>query len=391
MGSPSAGVDAGAATRWWAVTVVAAVGLCLSVVDSGVMSAALPAVRGAVAVSADDAVWIGTASLLCQAMIMPAGAWLAERWGLRRTHLIALALFAALSLLASQAWNSDSLFLFRTVQAVPGALVPVVSTALLCRLVPPGRRRVALSAYGLCVVAAVGVTPLVGAHLVGHGPTWRAVLAVDALVAVVVAVAARFVAPAVPGRRGRRFDVLGYLCVLTGLSTLLVAVSQGPRWGWTSYAVLMPATAGVLTLALFVVIELEVDEPLVDLRAAGTRAVVGVPVLLAGLYALWAHTHPTSTPAYGDVVLLAGVCTVIGVAAALTTSAGRRAPAPAAPAAPAAQPAAPAPAPEPLPVLAWRPAQVVAPGGRAGRGGTSLTHLSCRPVGSRRDHGLDPG
>src|SRR4051794_16458161 len=116
MGRPTAAVDvsqsgAGSppATRWWAVTAVAGGGACLSVAASGIMPAVLPAVRGGFGVSADDAAWIGTASLLCQAVVVPAGAGLAGRWGLRRTHLVALALFAALSLLASQAWNSDSL------------------------------------------------------------------------------------------------------------------------------------------------------------------------------------------------------------------------------------------------------------------------------------------
>src|SRR3954453_15151528 len=245
MGSPTAAVDvsqSGAGspptTRWWAVTAVAVGAVCLSVADSGVLGTALPAVRGGFGVSAGDAAWISTASLLCQTTVIPGGAWLAERWGRRRALLVALALFAALSLLTSQAWNSDSLFLFRTLQAAPGALGAVVSTALLCRLVPPGRRTGALSGYGLCIVAAIGLTPLVGGHLVDHGHTWRALFVVDAPVAGVVAVATLFVAPAVPGRRGRRFDLLGHLCLVTGLSTLLVAVSLGPQWGWSSTTVL---------------------------------------------------------------------------------------------------------------------------------------------------------
>src|SRR3954453_2865906 len=79
-------------TRWWAVTAVAVGAVCLSVADSGVLGTALPAVRGGFGVSAGDAAWISTASLLCQTTVIPGGAWLAERWGLRRTLLVALAL-----------------------------------------------------------------------------------------------------------------------------------------------------------------------------------------------------------------------------------------------------------------------------------------------------------
>ena len=194
MGSPSAAVGAGSppVARWWAVTGVAVAGVGLSVTDSGVLSIALPAVRGDLAVPADEAAWIGTAFLLCQALLIPAGAWLAERWGLRRTQLIALALFAALSLLVSSAWDPDSVLVFRTLQAVPGALVPVVSTALLCRLVPPRRRRMALTGYGLCIVVASGLTPLVGGYLLDHGHTWRAIFFAEALDDTLRAITARY-------------------------------------------------------------------------------------------------------------------------------------------------------------------------------------------------------
>ena len=69
------------------------------------------------------------------------------------------------------------------------------------------------------------------------------------------------------GRRDRPLDFLGFVTVASGLFALLLALEEGKDWGWTSYRILILFAAAVLLLALFVVIELERDLPLLDLRA----------------------------------------------------------------------------------------------------------------------------
>jgi EmrB/QacA subfamily drug resistance transporter len=75
-----------------------------------------------------------------------------------------------------------------------------------------------------------------------------------------------------PRRSWRRFDVLGFLTIAGGLFALLLAVTKGEDWGWSSYRVLSLLSFSVLSLALFVVIELEVDDPLLDVRVFRYRA-----------------------------------------------------------------------------------------------------------------------
>ncbi|MDT7618406.1 MAG: hypothetical protein QOF00_5853, partial [Pseudonocardiales bacterium] len=79
---------------------------------------------------------------------------------------------------------------------------------------------------------------------------------------------------------GRRFDPLGFLSAGFGLSALVVAFSQAPQWGWSSYPVLMLCAGGALALALFVVIELEVDQPLLDLHVFTRRPFLALVVLI---------------------------------------------------------------------------------------------------------------
>jgi EmrB/QacA subfamily drug resistance transporter len=102
--------------------------------------------------------------------------------------------------------------------------------------------------------------------------------------------AATFVLPKFAVQPGRRFDVLGFITVASGLFAVLLAVSEGPDWGWTSYRILALITYGVLSLALFVVIELEVDDPLLDIRIfrywAYTQSLMLIAVLMVVMFGM---------------------------------------------------------------------------------------------------------
>ncbi|MGH3990442.1 MAG: MFS transporter, partial [Pseudonocardiaceae bacterium] len=95
---------------------------------------------------------------------------------------------------------------------------------------------------------------------------WRLIFFINVPIGILGAVAAALVLPAFPGRAGKRFDVLGFVTVAGGLFALLLALSEGQDWGWGSYRIMGLITFSVLSLALFVVIELEVADPLLDIR-----------------------------------------------------------------------------------------------------------------------------
>jgi predicted MFS family arabinose efflux permease len=94
--------------------------------------------------------------------------------------------------------------------------------------------------------------------------------------------------PAFTGGAAKRFDLPGFLAIAAGLFSLLLALSEGESWGWTSYRVLILLTFGSLCLALFVVIELEVDHPLLDVRVFRfwpfTNSLILITVISIGLF-----------------------------------------------------------------------------------------------------------
>ncbi|MGH3936312.1 MAG: MDR family MFS transporter [Pseudonocardiaceae bacterium] len=270
------------ASGWGLPLAVLITGVFVSILDITIVNVAIPTIQNDFGVTTDDAQWVVTAYALTEGVVVPVSAWLGDRFGLRRVYNLALLGFAAGSALCGLAWSLDSLVMFRIGQAIGGGILPAVTLAILFRIVPRDRIGAAMGLYGLGVVSAPAIGPPLGGYLVEYWD-WRLIFFVNVPVGILGVVAATLVLPKFPVYPGRRFDVLGFVTVAGGLFALLLAASEGPDWGWSSYRILGLITFGVLSLALFVVIELEVTDPLLDIRIFRHRAYTNSLLLIAML------------------------------------------------------------------------------------------------------------
>ncbi|MGH3719115.1 MAG: DHA2 family efflux MFS transporter permease subunit [Pseudonocardiaceae bacterium] len=266
-GSTAGGAARPAAAGWGLPLAVLIAGMFMSVLDTSIVNVALPTIQKQFGVGLEDSQWVTTAYLLTLGVVVPASPWLSDRFGLTRVYNLALLAFAAGSALCGLAWDLNSLIAFRIVQAVPGGILPVITMSMLFRIVPKERFGTAMGLYGLGIVVAPAVGPTLGGYLVEY-QAWPLIFFINVPVGLLAAVASLLVLPAFPGRAGRRFDVLGFLTVSGGLFALLLATSKGGQqgWAWDSYRIMGLFVFSALSLALFVVIELEVADPILDLR-----------------------------------------------------------------------------------------------------------------------------
>jgi EmrB/QacA subfamily drug resistance transporter len=171
----------------------------------------------------------------------------------------------------------------------PGRCVAGDLPTILYRMVPKDKLGAAMGMYGLGIVVAPGVGPTLGGYLVEY-VDWRLIFYINVPVGILGAIAAMAVLPRVPGVAGRRFDLPGFGCIAVGLFSLLLALSEGQDWGWTGYRVLLLLAVSVNALALFVVIELQAKEPLLNVRVFRYWPFVNSLLLLAilsvGLFAV---------------------------------------------------------------------------------------------------------
>lgn len=280
---------AGRLPVWMAPLLVLVVGTFVSVLDVSIVNIAIPDMEKDFGVSTEDIQWITTAYSLTLGVLVPASGWLGERIGLRKIYIASLVLFAVTSTMCGLGWNLESEIIFRVLQAIPGGVLPVVVLTMLYQLVPPREIGTAMGIYGLGVVFAPAAGPSLGGWLVEH-LDWRWIFFINGPVCLLGAIAAVLVLDEFPIPARRSFDFWGFITVATGLAVLLLALTKGPDWGWTSYPILIMLTAGVISLALFVVIELEVDEPLLDVRLFAvwpfTNSLILLVALFVGLFAI---------------------------------------------------------------------------------------------------------
>jgi EmrB/QacA subfamily drug resistance transporter len=253
--------------------------LCLAsfiaVVDTTIVSIALPSMRRELGFTGADAGWILNGYALTFGGLVLLLGRAGDLYGRRCLFVVGLALFGAASLVGGFAWEPWILVLARFIQGVGAAALVPASLSLLTAIFAEGEERNrAIGIYG--AMAALGfVVGMVGGGVITEFLGWRWVLFVN----VPVALAALAPAPAVlPERRNERaprsLDLAGALTATSGLGLLIYAISEVPENGWMSTATLGFGTLGTLFMVCFVIAERRSSVPLVPFRVLTKTTVV---------------------------------------------------------------------------------------------------------------------
>ncbi|WP_231443161.1 MFS transporter [Brevibacterium zhoupengii] len=207
--------------------------------------------------------WVLTISLLVAAVTTPISGRLADIFGMRTVMIALLAMMTVGSLIA--AISSDLLWLLvgRGLQGVSmGATAVGIS---IMGLVDNGKIRIA----GISLISSsMGFGGAIGLPLaawIAEIGDWKLLFWTTAALGALILIAVVFVVPSTTRLR-QRFDWCGALMLSAGLSGILVAISQGPVWGWASAATLGLSGSGVVLLVVWGVHELRTRDPLIDLR-----------------------------------------------------------------------------------------------------------------------------
>jgi EmrB/QacA subfamily drug resistance transporter len=273
---------AAAARGWGLPLVVLIAGVFMSVLDTSIVNIALPSMQKDFGVSTERVQWISTVYSLTEGVVVPASAWLGARFGLKRVYVWALVLFTAASALCGLAGSLDSLIAFRIVQAIPGGIMPVICQTILFRIVPREKMGAAMGLYGVGVVVAPAIGPALGGYLIDY-VDWRAIFYINLPIGILGAIAGLVVLTKIPAERDRPFDLVGFSCIASALFALLLALEEGTSWGWTSYPILILFAAAINLLALFVVVELQVKHPMLDVRVFKIWPFVNSLLLIAAM------------------------------------------------------------------------------------------------------------
>jgi EmrB/QacA subfamily drug resistance transporter len=220
--------------------------------------------------------WVLTGFLVSGAVLTPILGKLGDQFGKERLLLISLGLFLAGCLGAAFAWNIWSLIAFRVVSGAGGALFPL-SFAIIRDEFPPEKVKVGIGLLSAVFGVGGGFGIVLSGVIVDHF-SWRLLFVLGSVpVAASLVLVHRYV-PESPIRSPSRVDVPGALLLSGGLLSLMVALTEGEAWGWTSLRIVGLAAAAAAFFVLWGVVELRSSSPMVDMRMLAHR-----PVLLTNI------------------------------------------------------------------------------------------------------------
>lgn len=232
---------------------------------------ALPTIQRDLDTSTTWVTWIFTGFLLTSAVATPVLGKLGDTYGKKRLLVICMAVFAVGTVAAALADSIVLLILARALQGAAGAVFPLAFGIIRDEL-PPARVGMGLgllsATFGVGGGAGLVLSGVILAHL-----SWTWLFWIGAAPVVVALILVWFLVPESPVRTPSRIDWRGALTLSAGLSALLVALSEGASWGWLSGATLGVFALSALMLVAWVLVELRVPEPMVEIGMMRDRAV----------------------------------------------------------------------------------------------------------------------
>ncbi|MEJ5869088.1 MFS transporter [Pseudokineococcus sp. 5B2Z-1] len=245
-------------------------GLSFAVLQS-LVAPALGTIGADLGVSTSQVSWVLTAYLLSAAVLTPVLGRLGDMVGKRRVLIVVLVLLLAGTVLAALAPTLGVLVVGRALQGAAGAVMPL-SIGIVRDTLP--KEKVSVTIGLLSAIFGIGA----GVGIVGAGPivehlSWHWLFWLPAVLVVVALAGAVLGMPESSVRTPGRLDLLGTVVLAVGLVSLLLAVSEGQSWGWSDGRTVGLLVLGVVALVGFVLVELRVAQPLVDVRLFALRGV----------------------------------------------------------------------------------------------------------------------
>ncbi|GGS11794.1 MULTISPECIES: MFS transporter [Streptomyces] len=263
-----------------------------------------------------NATWVLTSTLLSGAVATPIMGRLGDLYGKRRMLVLSLAVMVIGALVSAFTSELITMIVGRTLQGFAMGAIPL-GIGLMRDMLPRERLGSAMALMSSSIGVGGGLA-LPAAALVAQHTNWHALFYGAAGLGVLAIGLTLLVVPESPMRAEGSFDLAGALGLSTGLVLLLLPITKGSDWGWSSGTTLGLFAAAVVVLVLWGLYELRVQAPLVDLRTTARPAVlftnlasimVGVAFYVVSLVLPQLLQLPTATGyGLGQSMVVAGLC-----------------------------------------------------------------------------------
>ncbi|MGA9368000.1 MAG: DHA2 family efflux MFS transporter permease subunit [Steroidobacteraceae bacterium] len=216
-----------------AITVCVMLATLMQSLDTTIANVALPHMQGSLSASQDQINWVLTSYIVAAAIATPLTGFLTARMGLKRLFIVSVVGFTIASMLCGMAQSVAEIVIFRWLQGLFGAALVPLSQTVLLNINPTERHGSAMAAWGMAVMAAPILGPVLGGWLT-EDYTWRWVFYINLPIGVVTFVGMILFLPAARRRTRARLDWTGFISLSIAIAALQVMLDRGQELDWLS-------------------------------------------------------------------------------------------------------------------------------------------------------------
>ncbi len=253
----------------WIIAISVIVPTFMEVLDTTIANVALTHIAGSMSASYSEATWVLTSYLISNAVVLPLTAWLGNRFQRKRFLLICIFVFTVSSLLCGLAVSLPMLLAMRIIQGLGGGGLAPISQAILMESFPPNKQGAANALFGLGVVVAPVVGPILGGWLTDNY-SWRWIFYINIPLGALAMWAVQKTVEDPPWVRDSDpgpLDGIGFAALALWLGCQEIFLDKGQENDWfASGFIRWMAVLAVIGFVIFVARELKAEKPMVDLR-----------------------------------------------------------------------------------------------------------------------------
>ena len=271
------------AARWILATTILASSMAF--IDGTVVNVMLPALQRSLGATLASSQWVIEAYELVLAALMLVGGSAGDRFGRRQVFVIGVVIFTASSVICGLSRSVEMLILARGLQGIGGALLIPGSLALLSASFDKDQRGRAIGTWSGFTAITSAFGPVLGGFLIDHA-SWRYAFFLNVPNALVVGVLTfRFIPESRDESSAATIDWWGSVLAALSLASIVYALISSQTLGWTNSWVLGALAIGLLTLPVFLLVELHHPAPMLPLNLFRSREFAGANLMTLLLYA----------------------------------------------------------------------------------------------------------
>lgn len=283
------------------LTVIAAA--VMELIDTSIVNVALSHMSGNLGATLEDTSWVITSYAIANVIIIPITSFLTTKWGRRNYYIGSIIVFTVCSFMCGNASNIWELVTFRFIQGLGGGALLSVSQAVMFELFPEEKRGVASALFGIGVFVGPTIGPTLGG-VITENYSWPWIFYINIPLGIAAAVSCYFLLTEPKVKTAiSKVDWTGIFLLSIGIGTLQTVLERGQTEDWfaTGYITAFTVIA-VISLVAFVLWELKILNPVVNLRVLKSRT-LSIAAVLTFVTGIGLFTSVFMTPVVAQRLL----------------------------------------------------------------------------------------